>query len=159
MNALDQKLLTIIQHHFPVSSRPYLDLATQLGTTEEDVFHRLQQFRKEGKIRRIGGVFDSKKLGYVSTLCAVRVPDDKIDTAAGFINALPGVTHHYVRQHTYNLWFTLISPSLEQQQQTLSQLQNQLQNSADSSKIMNLPAQRVFKIKVQFNADSTGGPL
>ena len=157
MDAIDQKLLTIIQHHFPATSRPYLELAKQLETSEEDVLQRVNHFRQQGLIRRIGGVFDSKNLGYVSTLCAVSVPEEKIETAARFINAQAGVTHHYVRDHAYNLWFTLISPSTEQQRQTLSHLKEQLQKHANSGTILNLPAKRVFKIKVQFNADSTGG--
>ncbi len=103
--------------------------------------------------------FDSKKLGYVSTLCAVAVPEDKITEAARIINALPGVTHHYVRKHPNNLWFTLISPSAEQQDQTLFELEDRLQKTADSGTIVNLPAKRVFKIKVQFNADRAGGTL
>ncbi len=159
MDTIDQELLTIIQHHFPVTSRPYLELAKKLGTSEGDVLHRVQRFRQQGLIRRIGGVFDSKKLGYVSTLCAVSVPAENIEVAARFINTLPGVTHHYVRKHAYNLWFTLISPSSEQQHLTLNKLEDQLQKFADSGKIMNLPAKRVFKIKVQFNAGSTGGSL
>ena len=152
MDATDEKLLTIIQHHFPVSPRPYQVLAEKLGTSEKDVLHRVKRFKENGLIRRIGGVFDSKKLGYVSTLCAVAVPEDKITEAARIINALPGVTHHYVRKHPYNLWFTLISPSAEQQDQTLFELEDRLQKTADSGTIVNLPAKRVFKIKVQFDA-------
>ncbi|SDY77631.1 siroheme decarboxylase subunit alpha [Tindallia californiensis] len=159
MDTLDEKLITLIQHHFPVTSRPYEKLACQLGTDEKDVLNRLQRLRASGKIRRIGGVFDSKKLGYVSTLCAVQVPEEEIKHAAKLINSLPGVTHHYVRKHPYNLWFTLISPSKKTQDTIIFELEDRLQKMTKSGRIINLPAKRVFKIKVQFNAGSTGGSL
>ena len=152
MDSIDRKLLTIIQQDFPVSPRPYQVLAEKVGITEIEAQKRVQDFRKNNLLRRIGGIFDSKKLGYISTLCAVSVPDSQINTAARLINALPGVTHHYVRKHEYNLWFTLISPSQENQYKTLANLENQLLQKANSGNIVNLPASRVFKIKVQFDA-------
>jgi siroheme decarboxylase len=150
MDDIDQQILNRIQHHFPVDSRPYRLLGDEVGISEEEAHQRVSRLRETGLIRRLGGVFDSHRLGYVSTLCAVSVPDEKVEQAASLINPLPGVTHHYVRDHSYNLWFTLISPSQEQLDITLSKLGQKLQEEADAGPILNLPSRKTFKIKVQF---------
>ncbi|SMP54292.1 Lrp/AsnC family transcriptional regulator [Anoxynatronum buryatiense] len=154
MNAIqdpiDQQLLNLIQRDFPVASRPYQVLGDALGISESQAFQRVNRLRETGVIRRLGGVFDSRKLGYVSTLCAVSVPDHLIPQAAALINPLPGVTHHYQRDHAYNLWFTLIAPSDAKLSETLEQLEKDLRVQADAGSLLNLPACQTFKIKVQF---------
>ncbi|MEN1761291.1 Lrp/AsnC family transcriptional regulator [Anoxynatronum sibiricum] len=147
---IDQQLLNLIQQDFPVDPRPYKILGDTLGISESDALQRVNLLREAGIIRRLGGVFDSRKLGYVSTLCAVSVPDHLVPQAAALINPLPGVTHHYQRDHTYNLWFTLIAPSDEKLSETLGQLEKNLQTQADGGPLLNLPACQTFKIKVQF---------
>ena len=148
---IDQQLLNLIQQDFPVAPRPYQVLGDALGISESEAFQRVNRLRETGVIRRLGGVFDSRQLGYVSTLCAVSVPDHLIPQAAALINPLPGVTHHYQRDHTYNLWFTLIAPSDEQLSKILDQLEKDLQIKADAGPLLNLPACQTFKIKVQFH--------
>jgi len=147
---VDQQLLNLIQQDFPVAPRPYQVLGDALGISESEAFQRVNRLRETGVIRRLGGVFDSRQLGYVSTLCAVSVPDHLIPQAAALINPLPGVTHHYQRDHTYNLWFTLIAPSAAHLASTLEQLEKDLQSQAAGGPLLNLPACQTFKIKVQF---------
>ncbi len=148
---IDQQLLNILQQDFPIDPRPYRVLGEQVGLSEGEAHQRVTRLREEGVIRRLGGVFDSKKLGYVSTLCAVKVSEEAIDRAAGLINPLVGVTHHYVRDHAYNLWFTLIAPSPQALAETLRELEDQLVTQVGSSPILNLPATEVFKIRVHFS--------
>lgn len=150
LDSMDRQLLNIIQQAFPLDPRPYKVLGEQTGISEEEALERVNRLRDTGVIRRLGGVFDSPKLGYVSTLCAVSVPKASIDKAAALINPLPGVTHHYVRDHQYNLWFTLIAPSGESLSATLHQLERQLMQEAGASPVLHLPALETFKIKVQF---------
>ncbi len=150
MDTIDHQILNRIQQHFPVSARPYEELGQQVGISEEEAHLRVSRLRKAGIIRRLGGVFDSRKLGYVGTLCAVSVPDEMVDQAASLINPLPGVTHHYLRDHRLNLWFTLISPSRQHQEATLQHLEKQLMDQASAGPLLNLPSQKTFKIKVQF---------
>ena len=71
---LSQKLLAIIQDGFPLVERPYLRLAEMLNVSEQEVFDDIEKMRTSGVIRRIGGVYDSKKLGFISRLCAGKVP-------------------------------------------------------------------------------------
>ena len=109
MTALEQHLLDIIQDAFPLEERPYKVLAEQLDSDEQSVFEAVESLRNSGVIRRIGGVYDSKKLGFISRLCAGKVSD--IDKFAATVNEIPAITHNYVRSHEYNVWFTVIAES------------------------------------------------
>jgi len=150
LDHLDQQILNEIQHGFPAISQPYLEIASKVGLSEEEVFQRISSLRKAGLIRRLGGVFDSKKLGYVSTLCAVSIPEEMVDTAAKIINQYQGVTHHYLRDHHYNLWFTLIIESQETMEEILTDIKAQLSEITSTYSLINLPAQKTFKLKVHF---------
>ncbi len=136
MNDLNQKLLAIIQDGFPLVERPYLRLAEMLNcdskkdagekcanlvVTEQKVFDEVEKMRTSGVIRRIGGVYDSKKLGFISRLCAGKVPASENDFSAehhaqtpmekfaAVVNDEPAITHNYIRSHEYNVWFTVIA--------------------------------------------------
>ena len=143
----DRLILNAIQSDFPLSSRPYEVIAQRLGLTEEGVLERVRRLKEEGFIRRIGGNFVPEKLGYVSTLCAACVPDDKIDLFAQVVNAYPGVTHNYRRDNKFNVWFTFIAPSYKHIEENLSAISSR----TGIAEIINLPATKVFKIKAEFN--------
>ncbi|ACL21367.1 siroheme decarboxylase subunit beta [Desulfitobacterium hafniense] len=147
MDALDRALLNIVQTDFPITSRPYETLAGLTGTTEEEAWQRIQRFRQEGVIRRLGGVFDSHRLGYKSTLCAARVPEDKIQILADLLMELPGVTHNYLRSHDYNIWFTLIASSQKEVEKILTTIKGLI----GTDEVYSLPALRLFKISVDFD--------
>jgi DNA-binding Lrp family transcriptional regulator len=142
----DKALLNRIQSDFPITSQPYLAVAKELGLTEQDVLERISRLKKEGIIRRIGGNFVPDKLGYVSTLCAARVPEDQIEQFAEIVNCYPGVTHNYRRDNSFNIWFTFIAPSMQEIEQNLKEISEK----TGISEILNLPATRVFKIRAQF---------
>lgn len=146
LDAYDKALLDIIQTGFPLTPRPYAELATQTGLTEQEAFERVEAMRKSRLIRRLGANFQSAKMGFRSTLCAARVPQEKLEAFIEDVNAQPGVTHNYLRKHNYNVWFSLIGPSWEDVLHTLDGL-SQRNNIA----ILNLPATRVYKIRVDFN--------
>ncbi len=111
MTALEQLLLSVVQDAFPLEERPYLVLAEQLGSDEPSVFAAVENLRQSGIIRRIGGVYDSKALGFISRLCAGNVPESALDAFAAAVNKIPAITHNYVRSHEYNVWFTVIAQS------------------------------------------------
>ncbi|MZP28849.1 AsnC family transcriptional regulator [Heliobacterium undosum] len=148
LDDLDRRLLTIIQSSFPIVAEPYKQLAETLGTTESDVIERVQRFKDQGLVRRIGGIFDSRALGYKSTLCAMKAPADKLDLAIEVVNSYPGVTHNYLREHEFNVWFTLITPSPEYMDKVLDEIREKT-----GCEVHNLPAVRFFKIKVDFKLD------
>lgn len=146
LDDIDRAILNRIQSDFPITSRPYLAVAEQLGVTEADVIQRVARLKASGIIRRIGGNFVPGKLGYVSTLCAARVPADQVVRFAEAVNRHPGVTHNYLRENSFNVWFTFIAPSMEEIEAKLREIRAE----TGITEILNLPATRVFKIRAQF---------
>ncbi|MBZ4648994.1 MAG: transcriptional regulator, partial [Desulfomicrobiaceae bacterium] len=104
MDAIDRQLLDIIQTDFPLEPRPYAVLGERLGLTEAETLARVRALTARGVIRRIGANFQSRKLGWHSTLCAACVPEDRLDAFVAEVNRHPGVTHNYLRAHRYNVW-------------------------------------------------------
>lgn len=147
MDALDKKLLNGIQSGFPVCARPYAAIGERLGMEEAEVLSRLQRLKDEGIIRRIGGNFGPENLGYFSTLCAARVPEDKVAFFAEVVNRYPGVTHNYIRENDWNVWFTFIEPSRE----IIARNLEEIAEETGVDDILNLPATHVFKIRAKFS--------
>lgn len=146
LDDIDKSIINRIQSDFPISHRPYQVIAENLGLQEDEVIKRLERLKQSGIIRRIGGNFVPEKLGYVSTLCAAKVPIDQVENFARVVNAFPGVTHNYLRDNPYNVWFTFIAPSMTQIEENLKII-SQKTGIAD---ILNMPATKNFKIKAQF---------
>ena len=146
MNETARRIVNEIQSDFPLSSRPYKDLADRLGLTEEEVIDTVGRLKDAGVIRRIGGNFHSTKLDFVSTLCAARVPAEKIERFVMVVNRHPGVTHNYLRSHSYNIWFTFIAESMD----SIDEQLRKISEETGVVDILNLPAEKLFKIKVDF---------
>ena len=146
LDEIDRNILNRIQSGFPITTRPYRTIAEDLGLSESEVLKRVSRLKASGIIRRIGGNFTPEKLGFVSTLCAAKVPEEKISQFAEVVNRYPGVTHNYRRENTYNIWFTFIAPSMDEINANLEQIAAE----TGVSDILNLPATRVFKIKAEF---------
>ena len=146
MDEIDKKLLNRIQSDFPVVSRPWLEIGKNFNISEEEVLTRLSRLKADGIIRRIGGNFVPHKLGFVSTLCAAKVSEDKIGFFAETVNRYPGVTHNYTRDNPFNVWFTFIAPSMADIETNL----DTIARDTGVREIINLPATRVFKVKAHF---------
>jgi DNA-binding Lrp family transcriptional regulator len=147
MDNMDRRLLNRIQSNFPISPRPYERIGEELGISEKEVIQRMIRLKECGIIRRIGGNFFPHKLGFVSTLCAAKVPEGKHALFAATVNRYPGVTHNYTRENAFNVWFTFIAPSM-------SVIENNLQDIASATgvdDIINLPATNVYKIRAHFD--------
>ena len=113
LDTMDKRILDIIQTDFPLESRPYAVIAERLGITEQEALDRVNAMRKSRLIRRLGANFQSAKLGFRSTLCAAKVPPEKMDAFVAEVNSHVGVTHNYLRRHAYNVWFSAIGASWE----------------------------------------------
>jgi DNA-binding Lrp family transcriptional regulator len=147
LDSIDKAILNRIQSDFPIEPRPYEVIARELNLAEQQVLQRVQALKTAGIIRRIGGNFVPHKVGFVSTLCAAKVPEDQIDAFAAVVNKYSGVTHNYVRENAFNVWFTFIASSREVIAQNLARISRE----TGVATILNLPATKVFKIKAQFD--------
>ncbi len=148
LDHIDKKLLDIIQTDFPICQRPYAKLAEKLGITEDEALDKVRGMRSGKIIRRLGANFNSKQLGFRSTLCAAKVPDEKMDDFVQAVNEHVGVTHNYLRKNEYNIWFTFIGSSWDNVCETLDSI-----TKKTGIEILNLPAKQMYKIRVDFNME------
>ncbi|MGD9039906.1 MAG: AsnC family transcriptional regulator [Desulfobacteraceae bacterium] len=146
MDDVDRAIINEIQSDFPITSHPYRELGRRFQLSEAEVIERLEGLRAEGVIRRIGGNFNSKRLNFTSTLCAAKVPKAKLDRFVDVVNRYPGVTHNYLRNHDYNVWFTFIAQNM----QLIENALEEISSATGVTEIINLPAVKQFKIKVDF---------
>ena len=150
MEALDRKILEIVQDGFPLEERPYAILGRLLGVSEDAAFDSVEGLRKSGVIRRLGGVYDSRRLGYISRLCAGVVSESELESFAAAVDKIPAITHNYVRSHAYNVWFTVIARSESEIQETVRGLE--AETALHDAHV--LSASRMFKINTVMKAAS-----
>lgn len=146
LDNIDRAILNEIQSHFPLKVRPYREVSQRLGLTEKDVLQRVEGMTRGGIIRRIGANFNSRKLGFTSTLCAARVPAEKLAFFIEVVNQYAGVTHNYERVGEYNIWFTFIAES----QAIIESSLEQIKERTGIKDLISLPATKLFKIRVDF---------
>jgi siroheme decarboxylase len=145
MDDIDKKILNLIQKEFPLLERPYGEIGKQVGIDEKEAMNRVQNLKDAGIIRRIGVVFEPKKLDYVSTLCGAHVEEGILEEVVGAINENAGVTHNYEREGDLNIGFTVIADKAEEIDAFIGDLERRF-----SIKIYRFPKKRVFKIKTYF---------
>ncbi len=150
MDKIDQQLLNAVQSGFPLTPRPFQALGDEMGIAEEAVIARLSHSKAEGLIRQISAIFDTRSLGYQSSLVAMKIAPESLDQAAAIINEHPGVSHNYQRNHDFNLWFTIAVPQESSLEGTVKRLG--VMAGAESTRL--LPTLRLFKIGVHL--DMTG---
>ncbi len=148
MDKIDSQILQELQDNFPLSERPYEVVADRLHISKEELWDRVQLMLDEGVIRRMGASFDSNKLGFRSTLAAVSVDSELVDRAADVIGQFYEVTHSYLRNDVFNIWFTLIAVDNNRIENILEQIRKSL--CLERSKILNLPMKRLFKLDARF---------
>ena len=146
----DRELLNALQWDFPVDPTPYATLADRLGVSEADVFTRIARVKDAGILRQLSAIFDTRTLGYASSLVAAKVDPDHIDAAAAVISEHPGVSHNYKRNHDYNLWYTLAVPP----GQSIDDHLDVLHRDSGSLVTRKLPTLQLYKIGVKL--DMTG---
>ena len=150
LDQIDKELLNLIQVAFPLEPRPFAFLGDKLGIGEDDVIARLGALKQDKIIRQISMIFDTRALGYKSSLIASRAPEGRVDEVAGVISEHPGVSHNYRRNHEFNIWWTIAVPpesSLEDHVQTVHDLAG-----AEATRIM----QTIKMFKIGVDLDMTG---
>jgi siroheme decarboxylase len=152
MDDQDKRLLNVIQSEIRLVPRPFQALGEQMDLTESEVIARIVNLKQQKVIRQISAIFDTRSLGYKSSLVAMKVQPEKLEAAAQVVNGHPGVSHNYKRNHVFNLWFTLAVPPNSDLEWTVQRLHEMA--GADSARI--LPTLRLFKIGVQLDMEGKG---
>jgi len=146
---MTKEILSIIQKKFPLTKRPFKEIGDNLGISEKRVIEILKEQKKDGIIRQTSAIFDTKRLGYSSSLVAFKIPAQKIDKAVKILNSHPGISHNYERNHDFNIWFTLaVEPEslfgLDKTVELLAKL-------SEAEDYITLPTLKLFKISVKLN--------
>jgi len=149
---MENELLFEMQNSFPMTKKPFEALAKTLNVTEEKILTMVRKLKEEKIIRQTSAIFDTKRLGYKSSLVAFKVPEAQIETAAEIINAHPGVSHNYLRNHDYNIWFTMaVAPDSKLGLEKTIDILKARTGAIDA---ITLPTLKMFKISVKM--DTTG---
>ena len=151
MDKLNRRILQELQDDFPLEEKPYEIVAHRLQITTGELWSRIEQMLDEGVIRRIGASIDSRKLGFCSTLAAVSVEPEHVDRADEIIGRFHEVTHSYLRNDSFNIWFTIIAVDEKRIEAILEEIRESL--SLKESKVLNLPVKRLFKLDARFHVN------
>ena len=150
MDELDKQLLNILQMNLPLTPTPYAAMGARLGLTEAEIIARVDALKQARILRQVSAIFDTRKIGYRSSLVAMRVEPHRIHEAARVINEHPGVSHNYERDHEFNLWFTVAVPPPS----TVEEHVDALHHKAGAVTTRILQTLKLFKIGVKL--DMTG---
>jgi DNA-binding Lrp family transcriptional regulator len=151
LDELDKRLLNLLQGSFPLHERPYAHVAGLAGVPEEEVLGRTKRLLDERIIREVTPIFDTRVLGYSSMLVAAKVDSENPWRAAKIINSHPGVSHNYLRDHDFNLWFTLATEP--DSQLGLDGTLDLLQRLTEAESVRQLPTLRLFKIRMDLEME------
>ncbi len=146
LSDLDRKLLDLMQGSFPIAARPYEAVALEAGITEDEVLASVERLLKDRIIRQVTPIYDTRALGYGSMLVAAKVDPEHPWRAAKIVNSHPGVSHNYLRNHDFNMWFTLAVE--EDSQLGLQGTLDVLQDLTGAESIRQLPTLKLFKIRM-----------
>lgn len=148
MDIIDRKLLNMIQSPFPMVDQPYQQLGEEVGVSEQEVIDRLTKLKRTNVLRQISAIFDTRRLGFKTTLVAAAYEPDQLHQAAMEINKHPGVSHNYAREGSYyNLWFTLAVPP----EHDLAATAGYMARKTGALEQRLMPTKRFFKIGVNFD--------
>jgi DNA-binding Lrp family transcriptional regulator len=143
MDKTDRRVLNFINKALPIEERPFKIVAESAGITEKEAIERVRILKDSRIIRRIGAVVNPAGIGWKSTLCAADIPLERLEEFAEFVASYIEVTHNYLREGHPNCWFTIIAPSRERLDEIIGDIEK-----AFEATIIDLPASRVFKIRV-----------
>jgi DNA-binding Lrp family transcriptional regulator len=152
LDELDKRLLNLMQGQFPIAPRPYQHVASQAAISEDEAMARVQRLLDERIIRQVTPIFDTRALGYSSMLVAAKVDPEHPWRAANVINAHPGVSHNYLRNHEFNIWFTIATEP--DSKLGLDGTLQALAHEAGAESVRQLPTLKLFKIRMDLEMEA-----
>ena len=144
LTELEKRLLNEYQHGLPLSTTPFADMAQHLDTTEDEVLRILNEMQEQGFVSRVGPVFKPKRAG-ASTLAAVAVPPEQLESVAAYVSVFDEVNHNYERLHRLNLWFVVTAPNQQRVDEVLAEIE-----TYSGQPVLYLPLMKHFHIDLGF---------
>lgn len=147
MDATDRNIINRLQRGFPISERPYLEVAKELGIEEEALIQRIDKMLETGLLSRFGPMYNVERMGGIYSLVAMKVPDDDFDRVTVIVNSFPQVAHNYQRDHEFNMWFVLAVESEAEKEHLLARIE-----ALSGYTVYDMPKQREFYVGLKFDA-------
>jgi DNA-binding Lrp family transcriptional regulator len=144
LDDLERALLDDFQRDFPLTPRPYAELAGALGATERTVLDALARLQEAGVVSRVGPVFTPHRAGH-STLAAMAVPPERLDEVAALVSSHPEVNHNYEREHELNLWFVVAASSEARVGEVLAEIE-----AGTGLEVLDLPLVEAYRLDLGF---------
>jgi siroheme decarboxylase len=142
---VDRLLLNNLQGGFPVTERPFAEVAERLGLDEDDVIRRIRRMVDEGALSRFGTILNAPQLGGERTLAAMHVPPERFEEVAAFVNGLDAVSHNYERTHHLNMWFVISSEDEADIERTIAEIER-----GTGLKVLNMPTLEEYFVDIKF---------
>ena len=137
----DRSIINALQGGFPVCDRPYLEAASRLDISEDELISRIEALLKSGVLSRFGPLVNAERMGGGLTLAALSVAEDDFERVAELVNAHPEIAHNYEREHEYNMWFVIATET----KQEISTIINAIEAETGLS-VLNVPKMEEFFI-------------
>ncbi len=150
MDALDCRLVNLLQDGIDITAQPYMAAAGQLGISEEQVVQRVGQLLDDGYLSRFGPMYDAEKMGGAFSLCAMQIPADELEKTAETVNAFDEVAHNYLREHALNMWFVIATEHADHLPVVLQQIEQKT-----GYPVYNMPKLEEYYIGLRFEAGAT----
>ncbi len=147
LDDIDKKIINALQKGFPISARPYLEAATDLGLSEQELIDRIQRLLKQKFLTRFGPMYDAAELGGGLTLAAMSVPENQFESVSAYLNSIKQVAHNYEREHRLNMWFVLATEQQGDIEKVIHQIENQTRLP-----VYNMPKEHSFFVNLYLPA-------
>jgi len=147
MDDIDRLIINETQGGFPVSERPFAELADRLDLSEAELINRMRSLREDGVLSRFGPLFHAERMGGGLTLAAMAVPADRYEEVTELVNAHDEVAHNYARDHALNMWFVLATETPERIADVIAEIE-----AETGITVLNMPREAEFFIGLRFDA-------
>lgn len=147
MDAVDRAIVNALQGGFPLSRRPFAEVAERLGLAEDELIARVRRMREDGVLSRFGPMYNADRFGGHNTLVAMAVPEDRFDAVAALVNSYAEVAHNYQRDHALNMWFVVAAESRARVDEVLTEVQ-----ARTGLPVYDMPKLKEFHVSLRFEA-------
>jgi len=147
MDEIDKRIINALQDGFPICDTPYLQVASQLGLSEQELIDRLKTLLDNGALTRFGPLYNAEQMGGALTLAAVKAPKERFDEVTEIINSFPEIAHNYARGHELNMWFVIATETPGQIRQTIDAIER-----LTGLTVYNMPKNREYFVNLKLEA-------